>query len=344
MTGENPDFESGVAPLVSVLIPLFNHEQFIAACLDSLLQDGYPELEVVIVDDGSRDGSARRVRQWRAAHPEAFRRFRCLHQENAGVCRTLNRLVGLAQGDYCAILASDDMLLSGGITARVQALDGNPQWLAVFGDCHVVDKQGNGISDSGMRDAYFRNNHKALLNQRLLASELILRFGIPGPAFMARREAYGPPHGVGPYDETLLFEDRDFYLRLAARGTLGFIDAPVAAYRMHTGNSCGRRNAIRIAAGLWRSETKNVAAFHGIERFLLALMGLRHGFVLRRLRRRWPFWPVHWALDCGLYAAICMLRIGFDAYVFGLTRAGFPGGHGGRGRAPVNGGREGQPR
>jgi glycosyltransferase involved in cell wall biosynthesis len=130
-------------PLVSILIPLYNHEHFIAKCLDSVLEDTYPDKEIVIIDDGSKDSSAEVVMQWRSAQSESLPcSFTFISRENRGVTSTLNELVALAQGGLLAILASDDYLLPGGIEARTNYLEQNRDKLAVIGDCKLVDYQG----------------------------------------------------------------------------------------------------------------------------------------------------------------------------------------------------------
>jgi hypothetical protein len=140
----------------------------------------------------------------------------------------------MAEGDFITVLASDDYLLKGGIEARVDYLLKRPTLLAVFGDCLVVNEIGEVISESGLSD--FRPNgarKKALMNQALLGMELVLRWSVPGPVFTMRRETC---ETVGYYDESLIIEDRDFYLRLLVRGSLGFVDYNVACYRWHGRN------------------------------------------------------------------------------------------------------------
>jgi len=252
-------------PLISVLIPLYNHAGYVKRCLDSVLEDGYPRIEIIVIDDGSKDDSVALARHWFNEHePQRIERFVLESRPNKGVTRTLNELVSKAQGEYLILLASDDHLLPGGIAARLEYLRLHPAKLAVFGDCIVVDGGGAKTHDSGISDLY-GGHMKCLVNEELLAMELIFNWCVPGPGFMARRELYDQ---IGLYDESLTVEDWDMYLRIAARNALGFIPGPVAAYRYHGGNSVLNRN-VRAAQfdSLIRTSWKNYRAFHGLLRF-----------------------------------------------------------------------------
>jgi hypothetical protein len=150
----------------------------------------------------------------------------------------LNRLVAQSKGEYLTLVASDDALLPGGLAKRVGVLEEHPEWLAVFADSIVVDENGQKILSSGLTQLYrYSARPRVLLNNRLIHLELILRWTVPGPGLLTRREAYDPLQGVGLYDEGMAVEDRDFYLRLLGKEALGFVNATVAAYRVHGGNS-----------------------------------------------------------------------------------------------------------
>lgn len=262
-------------PLVSVIVPSYNHARYIETCLNSIYDDDYSEFEVVVIDDGSSDGSFEIIKKWRENHPGRFRVFQMIQQENQGTCRTANRLVSLAKGEFIALLASDDYLLPGGIRTRVEALSRHREWLAVFGDCILVDEQGAKLGDSALVSLY-KANKAALLHPKFITNELILRWSASGPGLMARRACYDPILGIGLYNENLrLMEDRDYYLRLLARNALGFIDFPVAGYRSHR-TSVSQRQDIRknVLLLLWQSNVSHIADFGGLPRLWLRIVSL----------------------------------------------------------------------
>lgn len=106
------------APLVSVLIPVYNAERYLARCLDSVLSQDYPALEVVAVDDGSRDGSPAVLDAYAAAHPG---RVRVEHRANGGVASARNRAIELARGEYLMFADNDDFYEPGAVRTLVDA-------------------------------------------------------------------------------------------------------------------------------------------------------------------------------------------------------------------------------
>lgn len=259
--------EASVKTLVSVAIPLYNHARFIGQCLNSVVQDPYPDKEILVIDDGSVDGSAYEVERWRNNEGRTFSgRFEFLSRENRGLTRTLNELVSMARGDFICLVASDDYLLPGGIAARVNYLMDNPDKMAVFADCIVVDAEGNLLYNSGLSQLY-RGRKNYLAHEVLRSYELIFRWCVPGPVFLARREVY---QKIGGYDEALIVEDWDFYLRLLSRDLLGFVDVCVAAYRLH-GDNAIYNEALkhRFGTSMFVTLSKNLKSFSGLKRFRL---------------------------------------------------------------------------
>jgi glycosyltransferase involved in cell wall biosynthesis len=262
------------APLVSVLVPAYNHEKFVLQCLESVLAEGYPNLELLIVDDGSKDDTYQVARLWCDLQGGQFQRCEVLRQENHGLVFTLNRLVRLAYGEFITLLASDDALLPGGIALRVQELQKRPDWMAIFADAQGMDANGSTTHESVLGEVYFANKH-ALSEDKLRAFELILRWSVPGPVFLARRTCYEPER-IGLYDEELSFEDRDYYLRLLSQNALGFVDSVVARYRMHETNLSQStiKDPAKVAVGIREmrnSEFQNLKRFRGAKKFALYL-------------------------------------------------------------------------
>lgn len=273
-------------PLVSIVIPLYNHEQFIVKCLDSILEDPYPCKEVVILDDGSRDESVAIVKKWRETHTESLKHgFTFICRENRGLTKTLNELIGLARGDLIAVLASDDYLLPGGIGARVSYLECNPGRLAVFADCLLVDYDGNISAKSGLSDLH--DGRKSHLNDaRLISYEIVFNWCVPGPVFMARKGVYSL---IGGYNENIAVEDWDFYLRLVARDLLGFIDQPVAAYRIRPEDAAAEvtvNQHIRFNTAMHQTAANNLAGFNGIKKACLFFDKMKYYGILERLHGR----------------------------------------------------------
>ena len=270
--GRDPEaqWERYVAPgRVTVIVPSYNHAPFVADCLSSIATETYPDLEVVMIDDGSRDGTFEAAQEWRRRNPGALSAFLLLRQDNQGLLKTLNRLVSLARGQYICLLASDDMLVPGGIEARVRALQEHPQWRVVFGDCSVVDNAGNPSMASGLTDLYGADK-RALADPRGIETELVWRWSVPGPVLLADRRVYEDPDGYGAYPEDVIVEDRDFYLSALSKGQLGFVDRQVAVYRLHGSNASSVREGL-VRRQNARCEIRRARAFSGWSRLGLYL-------------------------------------------------------------------------
>jgi glycosyltransferase involved in cell wall biosynthesis len=268
-------------PLVSIVIPLFNHASYIIEGLNSVVNDPYPNKEIVIIDDGSSDNSVEVVERWVAdGRADSLSGFHFMRQENCGVTKTANKLIFLAKGQFIAVMGSDDYLVPGGIQARVDYLLAHPAKLAVIGDSIVVDKCGKQTHGSGLCDLY-GGHKKYLLSEKLVSYELLIHWCVPGPVFMARKELY---ELVGGYDETISVEDWDFYLRLMARELIAFIDVSVAAYRVHPKNYVfDTARAIGFNQAMLKGITNNIDQFSGLRRIYLWSYALLYRGKIARL-------------------------------------------------------------
>ena len=278
--------------LVSVIIPSYNHARFVEACLSSIVADGYPAIEVILIDDGSTDETFERVSAWRASHPDAFVRFHAERQSNHGLNPTLNKLLRLANGRYVCPLASDDMLAPGGIACRVAALQRNPAWLAVFGDCDVIDNDGRQTHASAMVDLHGADKI-ALANPRRIETELIWRWSVPGPVLLADRDIFFGPAGYGLYPEGRIVEDRDFYLSALAKKQLGFVDYKVASYRLH-GANLSRLLGPEVERQNRDAERQLVGKFEGVHRAGLLFKLATYRIIVTARKWRNPFGILAW--------------------------------------------------
>lgn len=246
-------------PLVSILIPAFNHERFVQRCLDSVLEDPYPAKEIVIIDDGSTDRTAERIVDWIAQHGHRLR-VEFVQRENRGIAATLNELAARAHGEFLRLGASDDYLLPGGQEALVRYLLNHPHKRAVVGDSIVVDRDGNKLHDSGMRDLHGADK-RLYRSDEGIRRAVITQWAIGGPVTLLRKSAL---ETVDRWTEGLRIDDWDFFLRLAACDALGFIDTRVCAYRLHGNNvSKTRHVATRIVnlSESWQVAMRRLALF-----------------------------------------------------------------------------------
>ncbi len=120
--------------LVSVIVPVFNAEPFIDQCMESLVNQTYRNIEILVLDDGSRDNSLLKLKNWENDDP----RVSLYSRENRGLIATLNELISLCRGRYIARMDADDYCDTDRIRVQIAALNSD---LAIVGsDCVVVDE------------------------------------------------------------------------------------------------------------------------------------------------------------------------------------------------------------
>ncbi|KGE52584.1 glycosyltransferase [Xanthomonas axonopodis pv. vasculorum] len=285
-------------PLVSVLIPAFNHERFVQRCLDSVLDDPYPCKEIVIIDDGSSDATGEKISQWISEHGHRLP-VHFVQRGNRGVAATLNELALSARGEYLRLGASDDYLLPGGLDVQVRYLRGHPQKRAVIGDACVVDARGQLLHGSAMRDLH-QVDKDLYRSDSGIRHAVIRQWAVSGAVALIRRSAFDARSG---WDESLRIEDWDFFLRLVAGNALGFIDLPVCAYRLHGSNLSKTTNVPARIANL--RESRQVALrcaplFDEPDRTLLRGQSHYIAAKVEFLRRRPHRVAVHLVIYAGL--------------------------------------------
>lgn len=255
------------APLVSVLMPCFNHQRYVALALDSIAASTYGPLELVFIDDASRDDSFAVAQAWLEANCGRFARVVFeRHEKNRGISATLNEIVSHATGRYFTFLASDDLLVADGITRQVNcALQRDAAY--VFADATLIDESGAEIAASALR---FHGRHpRALQRRSCLVLDVLLNWESPWTRIFIRTDLL---ERLGMFDESLRFEDRDFVVRVLIAGSFTFIPHPVYVYRMRRDNRLTPGlDAGAMRADYQRSEAKNCRAASGLIRLVLWL-------------------------------------------------------------------------
>lgn len=202
-------------PAVSVITTVFNDERYIGSCIDSVCQQSLSDFEMIVLDDGSTDGTAERLR--RIHDP----RIRVLSRSRVGRARALNQAIGEAVGKYVAILDSDDLAAPDRLESQVELLDRDPR-LGLVGSAQRVLIDADG--------AYLRRMIFATSDEEL--RRLLFRFNpFNQSAITYRRSAL---ESIGGFDETLgYYLDWDVALRIAADWRIGAIDGVASYNRLH---------------------------------------------------------------------------------------------------------------
>ncbi len=211
--------------LVSVVIPSYNHSDYVRQAVESVLGQVGVEVDLIVIDDGSRDGSAQLLRNLLAE----FGSFRLIARENRGLLHTLNEGLGLARGEFFCELASDDFLPPDSLSKRVSFLQERPECVAVFGDGYSV--LGQNVTAERIVDARRRKLFS-------LPDPIPAMLGGAMPVFATGLFRTGVLRSIAGFDaETFrYYEDLDTPFRLAAAGTVGFLDETLFFRREHETN------------------------------------------------------------------------------------------------------------
>lgn len=218
--------------LVSIIMPVYNGEAFLAQAIDSVLAQRYENWELIIVDDGSTDNTASIIGAY------ADRRILAVSQDNRGQAAALNRGLDLAAGDYITTLDADDWYAPNSLSDRVSFLEQHRRMGAVYGDGYYCSIDGQPI-------CRFSQNRINGVFGDVYDQLIVSPFFGTGANVMIRRQVLDEQQLR--YDESIAWgQDHDFYIRLAERTMFGLIDAIIVWYRIHEANmtmsmSAGRR-------------------------------------------------------------------------------------------------------
>lgn len=218
-------------PLVSFIIPFYNHNHFVKQTLDSMIEDTYLNKEIIIINDGSSNPDDSSIVNWIKEYKDEVD-INYIKRENKGLTKTLNELISLSKGKYIVVCASDDYLINNTVTKRVEILENNPNKLLLLSDAIVIDDDNNKLYDSSLFELYNTDKNKYLNND--LKDAIINNWSVCGATHLIRKDLY---ELIGLYDETLTVEDWDFFLRAVSKDIILFYDEKVSAYRKHATNS-----------------------------------------------------------------------------------------------------------
>lgn len=248
---------SDTFPLVSIIIPVYNHEKYIFQTIESIASDSYPNKELILINDGSTDNSHQVISDWIESNQNRIT-INYLNRENRGVSATINELIDRSSGKYIIGLGSDDYLINNTITERVRLLQNNPNKLMVIGDAIVVDGEGKTTHESG-NFGFHHGSKENYFTDKGLKYEIIRNWSVVGPVGMVDRKLYDV---IGRYDSSLIVEDWDFYLRAVSKDMIIFLDEKVAAYRLHGKNTIDNpKIACEFRRSIMQTAKQNIKYF-----------------------------------------------------------------------------------
>ncbi len=199
-------------PLVSIVTPSFNQARFLEETILSVLNQDYPNIEYIIIDGASTDGSLEIIQKYvgSLAHWESM--------PDQGQTDAINKGFAKASGQIYAWLNSDDILLPGAVTSAVEALQANPQLGMVYGDATLIDATGRKITNFPAAQTDLTRLKRGYVH-------------IPQQAAFFRADLWKK---VGPLDPTFYFAmDYDLWVRIAREAPILYLQQLWASFRLH---------------------------------------------------------------------------------------------------------------
>ncbi|AKD03420.1 glycosyltransferase [Pontibacter korlensis] len=225
-------------PLVSIICLCYNHERFLREALDSVLAQTYPNLEIIVVDDCSTDGSVGIIQEYVQRHPQL--RFISTGR-NMGNTKAFNMGWRASKGQFIIDFATDDVLLPERVSQQVKLFQDLPP------DYGVVYSDAEYISDNSVPLHLHSQKYKAAPDGDVFA-EVLGRYFICPPTMLIRREVYEELHG---YDEALAYEDFDFWVRSARKYKYAYLPQVTTQRRLHNSS---------LSSGWYRQGNKLLAS------------------------------------------------------------------------------------
>ncbi|MBW4467659.1 MAG: glycosyltransferase [Pegethrix bostrychoides GSE-TBD4-15B] len=233
---------SAPPPRVSVMMAVYNSERYLAQAVESVLKQTLRELELIIIDDGSTDGSLAILQQYAAQDP----RVRLSHRENRGIPQTRNELLHLATAELLAVMDSDDVALPDRLEQQVTFLQAHPEVVCLGSAFELIDAQNRRITSLPVP------LEDAEIQPQILAGHA----AIFQPCAMMRRDAV---QQVGGYSLAMTqAEDLDLWLRLGEIGKLANLPESLVKYRLHANSvseqDCAlqRQKALEACQQAWQ--------------------------------------------------------------------------------------------
>lgn len=269
-------------PLVSVVIPNFNYGAYIQDCIDSVLNQSYPQIEIIVVDDGSTDDSVNLVEKYGLS-------VKLIRIENSGVSAARNYGMRIAKGDFLCFLDSDDTWESDKISLQLSKFVESDLGV-VYSSINLCDVK---LNHKGVVKAVHKGNIESLY-YRFPTSAIVL---LACSTAMIRSSLI---HRTGEFDTRLnTSADWDFFRRLSRITKVDFVEKPLVNYRRH-GSSMSvssieeyyRDNELAVIKQIretpsliWKQTRKSTVVICWVKFQLQAVKAL-----IRRKRFRPAFW------------------------------------------------------
>lgn len=231
-------------PLVSIIVPAYNHAKYIQETINSLVGSTYLNCELIIVDDGSTDGTRGLIEENFNICHERFKKFKFISKRNEGISKTLNFGLLHASGDFVLPLASDDLIEPDAIELMIGEFLNDPQLGLACGDAFFIDSRGTAlkrVNNEVEYSSFIQFNSKGKYNFRFpqdfgTYQSILSGNYIPIGALISKKALLA----VGGFEESSPLEDWCLWLKLSKSYRFKYINKYLARYRIHSQNTISK--------------------------------------------------------------------------------------------------------
>ncbi|MDB1921705.1 glycosyltransferase family 2 protein [Clostridium tertium] len=214
-------------PLVSIIVPAYNHEDYISECIESILKQDYENIELIIIDDGSKDNTYEVICNYEQEIEEKLKNHIIIKKNNEGVSKTINLGIEKSTGEYICIIASDDVMMKDRIKIQIEYMVKSHSRVSC-GNSYII--RNDRLTDElvitdVLKYKYYKGNQ---------FYNLIENYFISTPTAMIRRDIINE---FGTFNPNFPIEDWPYYVDIASKYNIDYIDEVLCAYRLHSSNS-----------------------------------------------------------------------------------------------------------
>lgn len=204
-------------PLVSIIMPAYNAEKFISKSIESVLQQTYPNWELLVINDGSIDNTSNIVNSFNDS------RIKLIEQDNSGVSKARNTGIANSTGEFIAFLDSDDLWLQDKLEIQVKYMINNQNIILSYGDYLSFIEDGKIIENKQLYPFKIKD-----LKERLLVFNFIATLTVMVKSDVLKDTGGFDTEFFGP-------EDWDLWIKISQKGDIDYIKENLAMYREHEG-------------------------------------------------------------------------------------------------------------
>lgn len=244
-------------PRISVIIPCYNGERYIDRSIVSVYNQEYEDIELIVVDDGSTDGSKNKICAWVSLFEKKNWRLRYVYQENLGPGSAINTGLKYVTGEYLTLLDADDYFLPGSFEKRAQFLDENPDYSGV---------RSNGWASKGKEKKLFVESESEKKETNLFRALFFSATNNWAGTYMVRTDilfAFYPERNIYP---SRFGQNMQIILPVAYKRKFGFIDEPLMVYVIHEDS----HSRAASAEEQWEKDDRNFYGYLDIYRHMIA--------------------------------------------------------------------------